>query len=210
MAHTENGIITAEEAREIADLYLTEGLPEDELKERYRIGLKEIEQAAEAGAYGVALTVPSSLMTEWTELITAQGFRQFQNSTTPEGGRVVTDRSEDQTLEAVEVNWSTFEFTQTATTLQRPNYIELLVRVEGYPFARNLYYTLTGTLTSTDFLNNLSQGEIAFDPITGVGGILIEVDPGGSRVGKTVQALVYYDSARETLLHAFNEITVIV
>jgi hypothetical protein len=73
-----------------------------------------------------------------------------------------------------------------------------------------LYYTLTGTLTATDFVNNLSQGEIAFDPITGVGGILIEVDSGGNRIGKTVQALVFYDSNRETLLHAFDEITVIV
>lgn len=210
MAHTENGIITAEEAREIATAYLTEGITEEQLKERYRIGLKEIQYAAERGSYGVALLVPQSLMSEWTALITDQGFRQFQNSTTPTGERVVTDQSEDQTLESVEVNWSTFEFTQTATTLQRPNYIELLVTVAGYPTSRNLYYTLTGTLTATDFLNNLSEGEIAFDPLTGVGGILIEVDPGGSRVGKTVQALVYYDSGRETLLHAFNEITVIV
>lgn len=210
MALNDTGLITAEEARTLADRIVEEGRTEEELKERYRNGLKEIETAAGYGSYGVALLVSDLDQLEFTEFVQSLGFRVFQNSTTPEGSRVVTDKSSSETLESIEVNWSVFEFTQTATTLQRPNYVELLVRVDGYPTSRNLYYTLTGTLSATDFVNNLDQGEISFDPITGVGGILIEVDPGGSRVGKTVQALVFYDSARETLLHAFNEITVIV
>jgi hypothetical protein len=86
--------------------------------------------------------------------MTEQEFRTFQNSSTPEGQRTVSVDPQGD-LENIEVNWSTFEFTQTQTTLQRPDQVTLFVKVEGYPLARPLYYSLTGTLINTDFVNGL-------------------------------------------------------
>jgi hypothetical protein len=200
--------ITAARARELADRINEQGRTPEELQERYQQGLKEIERAAETGYYGVTLIVGELDKPEFLDLMTTQEFRTFQNSSTPEGQRTVNQDPQGD-LEDIEVNWSTFEFTQTATTLQRPNQLSLFVKVAGYPLARPLYYTLTGTLINTDFVGDQDEGEIVFDP-EGEGGLTINVKTGGSRVGKTVQALVYYDAAKESLLHAFDEITVIV
>lgn len=200
--------ITAQQARDLATRINEQGRTPEELEQRYQQALKEIQRAAETGYYGVPLLVGALDKTEFQELMTDQGFRTFQNSSTPTGERTV-NQDPQGTLEDIEVNWSTFEFAQTTTTLQRPNTTQLEVKVSGYPLSRDLYYTLTGTLVASDFQNGLDQGTIAFDP-EGEGAIFIEVKAGGDRIGKTVQALVYYDSARETLLHAFNEITVIV
>lgn len=200
--------ITAQQARELATRINEQGRTPEELEQRYQQGLKEIQRAAETGYYGVPLLVGALDKPEFQTLMTDQGFRTFQNSSTPTGARTV-NQDPQGTLEDIEVNWSTFDFTQTATTLQRPMTTQLEVQVSGYPLSRDLYYTLTGTLVASDFQNGLDQGTIAFDP-EGAGAIFIEVKAGGNRVGKTVQALVYYDSARETLLHAFDEITVIV
>lgn len=200
--------ITAQRARELADRINEQGRTPEELEQRYNQGLKEIQRAAETGYYGVTLIVGELDKPEFQELMTTQEFRTFQNSSTPEGERTVNQDPQGD-LENIEINWSTFEFTQTATTLQRPNQLSLFVRVAGYPLARPLYYSLTGTLINTDFVGDQDQGEIVFDP-EGEGGLTINVKAGGSRVGKTVQALIYYDSNRESLLHAFDEITVIV
>jgi hypothetical protein len=200
--------ITAARARELADRINEQGRTPEELQERYQQGLKEIERAAETGYYGVTLIVGELDKPEFQELMTTQEFRTFQNSSTPEGQRTVNQDPQGD-LEDIEVNWSTFEFTQAATTLQRPNQLSLFVKVAGYPLARSLYYTLTGTLINTDFVGDQDEGEIVFDP-EGEGGLTINVKTGGSRVGKTVQALVYYDAAKESLLHAYDEITVIV
>jgi hypothetical protein len=201
-------IITAQRARELADRINELGRTPEELEERYKQGLKEIERAAETGYYGVTLIVGELDKPEFIELMTEQEFRTFQNSSTPEGTRTVSVDPQGD-LENIEINWSTFEFIQSATTLQRPDQLSLFVKVEGYPLARPLYYTLTGTLVDTDFVNGLDEGEIVFDP-EGEGGVTINVKPGGTRVGKTVQVLIYYDEARESLLHTYNEITVIV
>jgi hypothetical protein len=200
--------ITAQRARELADRINEQGRTPEELQERYQQGLKEIERAAETGYYGVTLIVGELDKPEFQTLMTTQEFRTFQNSSTPEGQRTVNQDPQGD-LENIEVNWSTFEFTQTQTTLQRPNTLSLFVRVEGYPLARPLYYTLTGTLINTDFVGDQDEGEIVFDP-EGEGGVTINVKTGGTRVGKTVQVLVYYDAAKESLLHAYDEITVIV
>jgi hypothetical protein len=200
--------ITAQRARELADRINEQGRTPEELEQRYQQGLKEIERAAETGYYGVTLIVGELDKPEFQELMTTQEFRTFQNSSTPEGQRTVSVDPQGD-LENIEVNWSTFEFTQTQTTLQRPNTLSLFVKVDGYPLARPLYYTLTGTLVNTDFVGDQDEGEIVFDP-EGEGGVTINVKTGGSRVGKTVQVLVYYDAAKESLLHAFDEITVIV
>jgi hypothetical protein len=201
-------IITAQQARELADRINDEGRTPEELQVRYNQGLKEIERAAETGYYGIALLVGELDKPEFLDLMSTQEFRTFQNSTTPTGQRAVNQNPQGD-LESVEVNWSTFEFTQPAITIQRPDTLSLFVRVEGYPLARSLYYTLTGTLVNTDFVGDQDEGEIVFDP-AGEGGLTLNVKTGGDRVGKTVQVLVYYDSNRESLLHAYNEITVIV
>jgi hypothetical protein len=201
-------IITAVKARELADRINELGRTPEELEIRYNQGLKEIQRAAETGYYGIPLIVGDIDKPEFQELMTTQGFRTFQNSSTPEGQRTVSVDPQGD-LENIEINWSTFEFTQTQTTLQRPNSVTLFVKVAGYPLARPLYYSLTGTLINTDFVGNQDEGEIVFDP-EGEGGININVKTGGSRVGLTVQALVYYDALRETLLHSYDEITVIV
>lgn len=208
MAHNEGGVITALEARELAVRINTVGRTPEELKDRYRVGLKEIQTAAEQGRYAVALRVGTDDYEEFSDLVTAQGFRIFQNSTTPEGTKIVNDDAQGDIVD-IEVNWSVFEFTQSTTSLQRPDGVTLFVRVEGYPIARPLYYTFTGTLINTDFVGDQDEGEITFDN-TGEGGIFVNVKPGGTRVGKKVQVLVYYDENRETLLHSYNEITVIV
>jgi hypothetical protein len=200
--------ITAQRARELADRINEQGRTPEELQERYQQGLKEIERAAETGYYGVTLIVGELDKPEFQELMTTQEFRTFQNSSTPEGQRTVSVDPQGD-LENIEVNWSTFEFTQSQTTLQRPNTLSLFVKVAGYPLARALYYTLTGTLINTDFVGDQDEGEIVFDP-EGEGGVTINVKTGGTRVGKTVQVLVYYDAAKESLLHAYDEITVIV
>ena len=200
--------ITAQQARVLADRIIEQGRTPQELEDRYNLGLKEIARAAEEGYYGVTLIVGELDKPEFQSLMTTQGFRTFQNTATPPGERTVSVNPQGD-LENIEINWSTFEFTQTATTLQRPTQLSLFVRVDGYPLARPLYYTLTGSLVAGDYVNGLDQGEIAFDP-EGEGGLTINVKPGGARVGKTVQVLIYYDSLRETLLHSFNEITVIV
>lgn len=200
--------ITAQQARALADRIQEQGRTPEELEDRYNLGLKEIARAAEEGYYGVTLIVGELDKPEFQSLMTTQGFRTFQNTATPPGERAVSVNPQG-TLENIEINWSTFEFTQTAITLQRPGQLSLFVRVEGYPLARPLYYTLTGTLVAGDYVNGLDQGEIVFDP-EGEGGVTINVKPGGTRVGKTVQVLIYYDALRETLLHTFNEITVIV
>lgn len=200
--------ITAQQARVLADRIIEQGRTPQELEDRYNLGLKEITRAAEEGYYGVTLIVGELDKPEFQSLMTTQGFRTFQNTATPAGERTVSVNPQGD-LENIEINWSTFEFTQTATTLQRPNQLSLFVKVDGYPLARPLYYTLTGTLVASDYVNGLDQGEIVFDP-QGEGGLTINVKPGGTRVGKTVQVLIYYDALRETLLHSFNEITVIV
>jgi hypothetical protein len=201
-------IITAQQARDLADRINEQGRTPEELEQRYNQGLKEITRAADTGFYGVPLRVGADDKAEFQALMTTQGFRTFQNSTTPPGERTVNQDPLGE-LEDIEVNWSTFEFAQTTTTLQRPSTTLLTVKVEGYPLGRELYWTLTGTLVASDYQNGLDQGTIAFDP-EGEGAIFIEVKTGGDRIGKTVQALVYYDAARETLLHAYDEITVIV
>ena len=201
-------IITAAEARSRADQIQLVGRTPEQLKDRYNQGLKEIARAADTGYYGVPLLVGALDKDEFLTLMTTQGFRVFQNSTTPEGQRTVNQDPQGD-LESIEVNWSTFEFTQTTTSLQRPDGVTVFVKVTGYPLARNLYYTLTGELTATDYTNNSDEGEIQFDS-QGEGGIFVNVKTGGSRVGKTIQILVYYDSNRETLLHSYDAITVIV
>jgi len=201
-------IITAARARELADSINTAGRTPEQLEERYKQGLKEIQRAAETGYYGIPLIVGDLDKPEFLELMGTQGFRTFQNSSTPAGQRTVNYDPQGD-LEDIEVNWSVFEFTQTATTLQRPTGVTLFVQVQGYPLARNLYYSISGTLVASDFVDGLDQGEIEFDP-SGAGGIFLNVKTGGSRVGKTAQVLVYYDSARESLLNAYDEVTVIV
>lgn len=208
MAHEEGGVITAEEAREIADRIVEQGRTPEELKDRYGLALKTIESAAGQGFYGTALLVGSDDQSEFTEFIEAQGFRVFQNSTTPTGD-VVVNRNPVGALENIEINWSEFEFEQTTIEIQRPTGVFLTVRVSSYPLARPLYYTLTGTLVASDFVNNLDEGDLVFDT-NGEASIFLNVKPGGARVGKTVQPIVYYDAARETQLHVFNELTVTV
>lgn len=211
MAHEQGGFITAEEAREIANRIVELGRTPEELKERYKTAGVEILRAANQGSYGVALRLGDDDLPEFSQFITPQGFTIIQNSTVPSTGTVIVREPlpSVENLTNIELIWSQFEFEQTTIEIQRPTGINLIVRVTSYPLARPLYYTLTGTLVAADYTNNLDQGELVFDS-QGEANIFINVKTGGSRIGKTVQALVYYESTRETLLHSFNELTVTV
>lgn len=211
MAHEEGGFITAEEAREIADRIVEQGRTPEELKDRYKTANQEILKAANEGRFGVALRVGDDDFPEFSNFITPQGFTIIQNSTVSTTGAVVNQdpQPDADNLTNIELIWSQFEFEQTTIEIQRPTGVNLIVRVSSYPLARPLYYTLTGTLVASDYTNNLDQGELVFDS-EGEANIFINVKTGGSRIGKTVQALVYYESTRETLLHSFNELTVTV
>jgi len=209
MAHNTGGVITAEEAREISNRIVEEGRTPVELKERYRNALGAIEAAANEGRYGVALRVGDDDLSEFTQFITPEGFTIIQNTTVPDTGTVVNQdpQPDSESLTNLELIWSEFAFEQTTIEIQRPTGVNLIVRVSSYPLARPLYYTLTGPLVAADYTNNIDQGELVFDS-QGEANVFINVKLGGSRVGKTVQALIYYESTRETLLHSFNELTV--
>lgn len=211
MAHEQGGVITAEEAREISNRIVEQGRTPQELKERYRNAQAEILKAANEGRYGVALRVGDDDFPEFSQFITAEGFTIIQNTTVPTTGAVVNQdpQPDSDNLTSIELIWSQFEFEQTTIEIQRPTGINLIIRVSSYPLARPLYYTLTGTLVASDYTNNLDQGELVFDSL-GEANLFINVKTGGSRIGKTVQPLIYYESTRETLLHSFNELTVTV
>ena len=211
MAHAEGGFITAEEAREIADRIVEQGRTPEEIKERYKNAGREIEAAANDGRFGVALRVGDDDFPEFSTFIQPLGFTVIQNSTVSTNGPVVVEEPlpDPDNLTAFELIWSQFEYEQNTIEIQRPTGVFLTVRVTSYPLARPLYYSLSGTLVASDFVNNLDEGDLVFDT-NGEASIFLNVKTGGARVGKTVQPIVYYDSGRETQLHVFNELTVTV
>lgn len=175
-------IITADQTR----TRLATPLTSEQLDSKYGLVQGLITTAADEGKYSIIVTLGSDDQTQFTSWIQGYGYRVTASDATGTQIRKIVGDAVN-----LKISWAKITATVTSTSVRLGNPMYVNIATQGVANSSTVFWTLTGTLSASELLENTLQGTI--NTSTGSATLTLNVQPGAT-VGHTAIVRFYWNS----------------
>lgn len=182
---------------------VTTPLTQDELELKYQIAQLKIQEEAGYGRYWIDVIIGSAEVVEFDTFLTAQGFRVVAAPTDAVGVQVRSTIVGDATT--LRVSWQNYTVVPSVTTAAAGDTVTFAITTVGVGQA-TLYWGNIGTLTASDFTDNLDEGVVNL-AVNGSATITRTLKTPLTQAG-TILFKLYSDVARLDTLAEANQVSV--